>query len=119
MSHQDRGICTEQWDQKRDITRKYMHYACCIIICCDPRHHVKSAMCCPQIFPLNIVAFPASPCPLHIFEARYRVLFSTLLKGADDLEEGLIQDDKSFAGTRRFGMCWVCTPSLPLSASCT
>lgn len=38
---------------------------------------------------------------------RYRVLFNTLLKGADDLEEGLIQDEKPFAGTRRFGMCWV------------
>ena len=68
------------------------------------------------IFPLNVVAFPASPCPLHIFEARYRVLFSTLLKGADDLEEGLIQDDKDFAGTRRFGMCWVSVPGIPLPA---
>ncbi|CAL8464824.1 g4359 [Coccomyxa elongata] len=58
------------------------------------------------IFPLNTVAFPAAAFPLHIFEARYRVLFNTLLKGADGLEEGLIQDDSPFAGTRRFGMCW-------------
>ena len=27
------------------------------------------------IFPLGMVALPASQCPLHIFEARYRVLF--------------------------------------------
>lgn len=45
---------------------------------------------------------------------RYRVLFNTLLKGADDLEEGLIQEEKSFAGTRRFGMCWVS----PVTACC-
>ena len=29
------------------------------------------------------------------------------------LEEGLIQDDSPFAGTRRFGMCWVITSASP------
>jgi Lon protease-like protein len=29
------------------------------------------------------VALPQAAVPLHIFEARYRVLFSTLLAGAD------------------------------------
>ncbi|KAK9846374.1 hypothetical protein WJX81_002581 [Elliptochloris bilobata] len=45
--------------------------------------------------------------PLHIFEARYRVLFNTLLAGAEGLEEGLIQYDKPFCGSRQFGMCWM------------
>ncbi|CAL5229221.1 g12504 [Coccomyxa viridis] len=46
--------------------------------------------------------------PLNIFEARYRVLFNTLLytPGAEDLEEGLVQTESPFAGTRQFGMCW-------------
>lgn len=34
------------------------------------------------IFPLGIVALPAADVPLQIFEARYRVLFSTLMAGA-------------------------------------
>ena len=36
------------------------------------------------LFPLNLVAFPGADVPLHIFEARYRVLFNTLLDGADE-----------------------------------
>ena len=36
------------------------------------------------IFPLNLVAFPGADGPLHLFEARYRVLFTTLLDGADE-----------------------------------
>ena len=35
------------------------------------------------IFPLSSVALPAAEFPLQIFEARYRVLFSTLLAGAE------------------------------------
>ena len=34
------------------------------------------------IFPLSMVALPAADVPLQIFEARYRVLFATLLAGA-------------------------------------
>ncbi|WIA15556.1 hypothetical protein OEZ86_004158 [Tetradesmus obliquus] len=41
-----------------------------------------------------------------IFEARYRVLFNTLLAGAEKVEEGLVQEDSPFAGSRRFGMCF-------------
>lgn len=44
--------------------------------------------------------------PLQIFEARYRVLFSTLLQGAEGIEDGLVSADKPWAGTRRFGMCF-------------
>ena len=59
------------------------------------------------IFPLNMVALPAATVYLNIFEARYRVLFNTLLAGSDDLEEGLVNPDSPFCGTREFGMCLV------------
>lgn len=58
------------------------------------------------IFPLGIVALPASQCPLHIFEARYRVLFSTLLDGDGGIDEGLVSPDKPWKGTRKFGMAY-------------
>lgn len=57
------------------------------------------------IFPLGLVALPQADVPLQIFEARYRVLFSTLLAGEEGIEDGLVNPDKSWAGTRRFGMC--------------
>eukprot|EP00775_Hariotina_reticulata_P008862 gene8862-9041_t len=59
------------------------------------------------IFPLNVVAMPHAVMPLMIFEARYRVLFNTLLAGSDNVEEGLVQADSPYAGTKRFGMCYV------------
>ena len=59
------------------------------------------------IFPLNMVALPAATVYLNIFEARYRVLFNTLMAGSDDLEEGLVNPDSPFCGTREFGMCLV------------
>jgi hypothetical protein len=37
----------------------------------------------------------------------YRVLFNTLMDGEADIEEGLVQKDSPFAGTRKFGMCFV------------
>ena len=59
------------------------------------------------IFPLGIVALPASQCPLHIFEARYRVLFSTLIANeAEGIDQGLVSPDKPWKGTRRFGMAY-------------
>lgn len=58
------------------------------------------------IFPLGIVALPASQCPLHIFEARYRVLFSTLLDGDGGIDQGLVSPDKPWKGTRKFGMAY-------------
>ncbi|GMH44451.1 hypothetical protein BSKO_12403 [Bryopsis sp. KO-2023] len=57
------------------------------------------------IFPLGIVAMPATIVPLNIFEARYRVLFNTLLAGDEGLDEELIQKDSPFFGSRVFGMC--------------
>ncbi|KAG1656248.1 hypothetical protein FOA52_006375 [Chlamydomonas sp. UWO 241] len=42
-----------------------------------------------------------------IFEARYRVLFNTLLSGKDGVEEGLVQEDAPWCGTNRFGMVFV------------
>jgi ATP-dependent Lon protease len=35
------------------------------------------------------------------------VLFNTLLDGADGVEEGLVQKDSPFCGTKRFGMCFL------------
>jgi ATP-dependent Lon protease len=54
-----------------------------------------------------LVALPAATVYLNIFEARYRVLFSTLLSGADGLEEGLVNPDSPFCGTREFGLSFV------------
>lgn len=56
---------------------------------------------------MSIVAFPCANTPLHIFEARYRVLFTTLLHGSDGLEEGLANESSPFLGSRKFGMCFV------------
>jgi Lon protease-like protein len=58
------------------------------------------------IFPLSVVALPSANTPLQIFEARYRVLFSTLLAGVDGIDDGLVSEDKSWKGTRRFGMAY-------------
>lgn len=58
------------------------------------------------IFPLSLVALPTADVPLQIFEARYRVLFSTLMAGSEGIDEGLVSADKPWAGTRRFGMCF-------------
>jgi ATP-dependent Lon protease len=35
------------------------------------------------------------------------VLFNTLLDGADGIEEGLVQKESPFAGSRSFGMCYI------------
>mmetsp|Transcript_5421 Transcript_5421/g.15080 ORF Transcript_5421/g.15080 Transcript_5421/m.15080 type:complete len:308 (-) Transcript_5421:293-1216(-) len=59
------------------------------------------------IFPLSMVALPAATVYLNIFEARYRVLFNTLLYGESGLEDGLVNTESPFAGTREFGMCYV------------
>ena len=59
------------------------------------------------VFPLGVVPVPFAEVPLHIFEARYRVLFSTLLYGEDDIEEGLADASSEFAGSKEFGMCYV------------
>lgn len=58
------------------------------------------------VFPLSVVALPAANTPLQIFEARYRVLFSTLLAGLDGIDDGLISPEKPWKGTRRFGMAF-------------
>lgn len=59
------------------------------------------------IFPLNVVALPCATVPLMIFEARYRVLFNTLLDGEPGIEDGLVQKESPFVGSKRFGMCYV------------
>lgn len=50
---------------------------------------------------------PSTPPPHTPPRRRYRVLFNTLMDGAQDIEEGLVQKDSPYAGTRRFGMCYV------------
>jgi len=59
------------------------------------------------VFPLGMVPIPFANVPLHIFEARYRVLFSTLLYGESGIEEGLADPNSEFAGSKEFGMCYV------------
>jgi len=71
------------------------------------------------IFPLNMVALPGSSVPLNIFEARYRVLFSTLLSGLDDVDEGLINPDVAWHGTRTFGLCAVSGQGQMAAVGCT
>ncbi|KAK9863905.1 hypothetical protein WJX84_003410 [Apatococcus fuscideae] len=55
---------------------------------------------------------PSVIVPLNIFEARYRVLFNTLLAGAEGLEEGLVNHQSPFCGSRIFGMCWATSQGL-------
>ncbi len=38
-------------------------------------------------------------------QARYRVLFNTLLAGESDIIEDMVNDQASWAGSRQFGMC--------------
>lgn len=35
------------------------------------------------------------------------MLFNTLMDGMADIEEGLVQKESPYAGTKRFGMCYV------------
>jgi ATP-dependent Lon protease len=35
------------------------------------------------------------------------VLFNTLMDGMPDIEEGLVQKESPYAGTKQFGMCYV------------
>lgn len=58
------------------------------------------------IFPLGMVGFPDVQVPLTIFEARYRVLFSTLLAGGHDIDEDLVQKESEFLGSKEFGTVW-------------
>ncbi|KAI8466929.1 MAG: hypothetical protein J3K34DRAFT_524170 [Monoraphidium minutum] len=87
------------------------------------------------IFPLGVVPLPHATVPLMIFEPRggqeqgrratgrvppsrlpplvatntktYRVLFNTLMAGTPGIEDGLVQAESPYAGTKRFGMCYV------------
>ena len=61
------------------------------------------------LFPLEVVALPGCTTSLHIFEARYRVLFTTLIDDGNtsEIEQSLVDDSKdasAFRGTRKFGM---------------
>ena len=48
------------------------------------------------IFPLDVVALPMFEIPLHIFEARYRALFNTLLHGNEGLDDTMIDETSPF-----------------------
>ena len=56
------------------------------------------------IFPLGLVALPDGVVPLHIFEARYRVLFNTLLHGEKDVDDEMVDLESPFRGTKKFGI---------------
>mmetsp|Transcript_7770 Transcript_7770/g.14666 ORF Transcript_7770/g.14666 Transcript_7770/m.14666 type:complete len:326 (+) Transcript_7770:194-1171(+) len=60
------------------------------------------------VFPLQAVGLPTTRISLHIFEARYRVLFNTLLAGASDatVDEGLVQEQSPYLGSRRYGLVY-------------
>ena len=45
--------------------------------------------------------------PLHIFEARYRVLFNTLLAGEAGIDEDMVDDTSPFKATKKFGISCV------------
>eukprot|EP01024_Parvocaulis_polyphysoides_P006400 TRINITY_DN11708_c0_g1_i2.p1 TRINITY_DN11708_c0_g1~~TRINITY_DN11708_c0_g1_i2.p1 ORF type:complete len:293 (-),score=25.67 TRINITY_DN11708_c0_g1_i2:250-1128(-) len=75
------------------------------------RSRVLSARRCQEgqvqqlpVFPLGLVAFPGADVPLQIFEARYRVLFNTLLAGQKDIDELLVQEESPFKGSQKFGL---------------
>jgi len=53
------------------------------------------------IFPLGLVALPDGVVPLHIFEARYRVLFNTLLHGEKDVDDDMVDMESPFRGTKK------------------
>lgn len=88
-----------------------------------------------QISLAGMVALPSADVPLNIFEARYRVLFHTLIAEGEGyvpayhflaayctigvkfyvfcrIEAELVQEDSPFKGTKRFGMCFVCNQGL-------
>jgi len=65
------------------------------------------------IFPLSLVAAPGGDVPLQIFEARYRVLFNTLLAGADDVDEGLVDEESPFK-VCHWQLCYSLTSEQPV-----
>eukprot|EP00803_Ostreobium_quekettii_P006098 evm.model.scf_1560.3 EVM.evm.TU.scf_1560.3 scf_1560:28159-32634(+) len=73
-------------------------------VCCCAPGETEAGLVMMPIFPLDMVALPASTVPLQIFEARYRVLFSTLLGSGEGVDEHLIQKESPFLGSRKFGM---------------
>jgi ATP-dependent Lon protease len=60
-----------------------------------------------------LVAAPGGDVPLQIFEARYRVLFNTLLAGADDVDEGLVDEESPFK-VRVAELCYSLTSEQPV-----
>ena len=56
--------------------------------------------------PLNLLTSLYLFQPPHRNKHSYRVLFSTLLSGDKDIDEGMVSDDKPWVGTRSFGLCW-------------
>jgi Lon protease-like protein len=58
------------------------------------------------VFPLEMVALPMFEIPLHIFEARYRSLFNTLLHGQEGLDEAMVDESSPFLGSGRFVVCY-------------
>ena len=47
----------------------------------------------------------SKPPPLHP-PPRYRILFNTLLDGADDVDPGLVTPDAPWRASKTFGLCW-------------
>ena len=46
------------------------------------------------LFPLNLVLFPRTPQPLHIFEDRYKEMIGEALAGKSEFGIVLAQDNK-------------------------
>lgn len=62
---------------------------------------LRTRLYCTTQLPSPLLSSPLTA--LH----RYRVLFNTLLAGSPNIEDGLVQEDSPFAGSKRFGMCYL------------
>ena len=62
----------------------------------------KQCQCCLQAASRRDLVLTPS---ILAMQARYRVLFNTLLAGESDIIEDMVNDQASWAGSRQFGMC--------------
>ena len=62
----------------------------------------KQCQCCLQAASHRDLVITPS---ILAMQARYRVLFNTLLAGESDIIDDMVNDQASWAGSRQFGMC--------------
>lgn len=93
-----------RWDGVGSTTLLLVVRAVTTVRATAPAEASKSTRRSPQvalpIFPLGNVAMPCGSMPLHIFEARYRVLFATLLEGSEGVNTDLVDVESPFKARR-------------------